>query len=83
MANESVTDAAAQQPIHRCKHDVEMVNEVTERMLKMKAVADLLLCSRAGDLAEDTLNNIGWLLIDMADEAWAIVCERKTEEVPA
>lgn len=61
--------------------DVEMVNEVTERLLKMKAVADLMLCVRAGDLAEDTMTNVGWLLVDMIDETKEIVCE--TKEVSA
>lgn len=60
----------------RCKHDVSMVNEVDARVLKMKAIADLMLSSRSGDLAEDTVSNIGWLLIDMADELRAIVGEK-------
>lgn len=75
MANKSVPQANEPAPIGRCKHDVEMVNEVSARLLKMKAVVDLMLCSRAGDLAQDTLNNLGWLLIDMVDEMKAIVCE--------
>lgn len=63
----------------RCKHDSEMVNEVNARLLKIKAVADLVMCSRVGDLADDTLGNIGWLLIDLVDETKSIVSE--TSEV--
>lgn len=74
QANTTIDKTAA-----RSIHDVQMVNEVTERLLKMKAVADLMLCSRASDLAEDTMSNVGWLLVDMIDETKAIVCS--TEEV--
>lgn len=77
MANESVPQANEPAPIGRCKHDVEMVNEVNERVLKMKAVADLLLCTNAGDLEQGTLNNIGWLLIDMLSEINDVVGEHK------
>jgi len=65
----------------RCKHDSEMVNEVNARLLKIKAVADLVMCSRVGDLADDTLGHVGWLLIDLVDETKAIVSE--TKEMPA
>lgn len=71
------SEPPAEKAMRRCVHDAGMVNEVTERLLKMKAVGDLMLCSSAGDLAEDTLNNLGWLLVDMIDETKAIVCETK------
>lgn len=74
QANTTIDKTAA-----RNIRDIQMVNEVTERLLKMKAVADLMLCVRADDLAEDTMTNVGWLLVDMIDETKAIVCG--TEEV--
>lgn len=81
MANESVPESTGAKTNQRCKHDVSMINEVDERMLKIKAIADLMLSSRSIDLAEDTVTNIGWLLIGMADEVRAIVNEK--EEVAA
>ena len=73
MAIQSVTQTA--QP-ERCKHDTEMVNEVNARLSKIKAVTDLMLCSSCDHLADNTMSNIGWLLMEMLDEVHQIVNAR-------
>lgn len=61
----------------RCKHDAKMVDEINARLLKIKAVADLMMCTRGGDLPDDTLGNIGWLMIDLVEEAKDILSETR------
>ena len=76
MANESVTESTDAKSVAHCKHDTEMVNEVNARLLKMRAVVDLMMCSDGLSFMKDTLPNIGWLLLEMIDETKAIVNEK-------
>jgi hypothetical protein len=77
MANESVIEMNNVEPIGPCKHDVEMVNEVDERLAKILAVADILMCTESSGLLRDTMANIGWLLMDLTQEVKEIVNEKK------
>lgn len=77
MANESVTQSTGAEIIGRCKHDTKMVNEVNERLIKMKGVVDLMMCAKDDELAEGTLSAAAWLLFDLISETKAIVGERQ------
>lgn len=77
MANESVTQTTGAKSIGRCKHDSQMVNEVNERLIKMKAVVDLMMCAKDDELVEGTLSGAAWLLFDLISETRTIVGEKQ------
>lgn len=66
----------------RSKHDVNMVNEVSERLAKALAVADLLMTHNdMGIVAQETTSSIGWLLFDLLSETKELVEEKQSDEL--
>lgn len=76
MAIKSVIEVQASKR-GRSKHDVEMVDAVSVRLDKARAVLDLLMTVDTQQLFKDTVADAGGLVIDLLDEARALVTEEE------
>ena len=80
MANESVTESQAAKHRERCKHDLEMVNAVNERISKATAIIDLLMTVDSGQLFDGTVSGAGWAVLDLLDEVKGLVNAKQEAE---